>query len=178
MTRDSRSQLAEVPARLVWGTGCGRRRRPDAAEVGYSTTFLVSGGIRLGGRMHYVGMPAHRTRVRNLMGGNASFRREIFKEVGGFRSGIGRAKASCLWAVKRLSFVSGSHSSCRARSFFSTIGQRFGTVSLPSVADLRTIAPAVMPKVSRRRWSQGVSGRMTDSRPSVTIRPEPFRGAL
>ena len=40
----------------------------------------------------YVGMSAHRTRVRNLMGGNASFRREIFKEVGGFRSGIGRAQ--------------------------------------------------------------------------------------
>ena len=40
----------------------------------------------------YVGMPDHRTPVRNLMGGNASFRREIFEQVGGFRSGIGRAR--------------------------------------------------------------------------------------
>jgi glucosyl-dolichyl phosphate glucuronosyltransferase len=41
----------------------------------------------------YVGMPARRAPVRNLMGGNASFRREIFAEVGGFTSGIGRSMA-------------------------------------------------------------------------------------
>jgi GT2 family glycosyltransferase len=40
----------------------------------------------------YVGMPTQRAPVRNLMGGNASFKREIFAEVGGFRSGIGRAQ--------------------------------------------------------------------------------------
>jgi glucosyl-dolichyl phosphate glucuronosyltransferase len=40
----------------------------------------------------YVGMPTQRAPVRNVMGGNASFRREIFNEVGGFRSGIGRAQ--------------------------------------------------------------------------------------
>lgn len=40
----------------------------------------------------YVGMPDHRAPVRNLLGGNASFRREAFGQVGGFRSGIGRAQ--------------------------------------------------------------------------------------
>lgn len=40
----------------------------------------------------YVGMPAHRAPVRNLLGGNASFRREVFEKVGGFSSGIGRAQ--------------------------------------------------------------------------------------
>jgi glucosyl-dolichyl phosphate glucuronosyltransferase len=40
----------------------------------------------------YVGMPTHRAPVRNLLGGNASFRREIFEKVGGFRSGIGRGQ--------------------------------------------------------------------------------------
>ena len=40
----------------------------------------------------YVGMPDHRAPVRNLLGGNASFRREVFEQVGGFRSGIGRAQ--------------------------------------------------------------------------------------
>jgi glucosyl-dolichyl phosphate glucuronosyltransferase len=40
----------------------------------------------------YVGMPEHRAPVRNLLGGNASFRREVFGHVGGFRSGIGRAQ--------------------------------------------------------------------------------------
>lgn len=39
----------------------------------------------------YVGMPTGRAPVRNLLGGNASFRREVFDTVGGFRSGIGRA---------------------------------------------------------------------------------------
>jgi glycosyltransferase involved in cell wall biosynthesis len=39
----------------------------------------------------YLGMPTSRAPVRNLHGGNASFRREVFGEVGGFRSGIGRS---------------------------------------------------------------------------------------
>jgi glycosyltransferase involved in cell wall biosynthesis len=38
----------------------------------------------------YVGMPTYRAPVRNLLGGNASFTREIFDKVGGFKSGIGR----------------------------------------------------------------------------------------
>jgi GT2 family glycosyltransferase len=40
----------------------------------------------------YVGMPTHRAPVRNLLGGNASFRREVFDKVGGFKTGIGRAQ--------------------------------------------------------------------------------------
>ena len=40
----------------------------------------------------YVGMPRQRAPVRNLLGGNASFLREVFGQVGGFRSGIGRAQ--------------------------------------------------------------------------------------
>ncbi len=39
----------------------------------------------------YVGMPATRAPVRNLLGGNASFRREVFDVIGGFSSGIGRS---------------------------------------------------------------------------------------
>ena len=39
----------------------------------------------------YAGLPTSRAQVRNLFGGNASFRREIFDTVGGFRSGIGRS---------------------------------------------------------------------------------------
>jgi glucosyl-dolichyl phosphate glucuronosyltransferase len=40
----------------------------------------------------YVGMPTRRAPVRNLLGGNASFRREVFDKVGGFTSGIGRGR--------------------------------------------------------------------------------------
>jgi len=41
----------------------------------------------------YLGMSAHRTPVRNLLGANASFRREIFAHVGGFTNGLGRSAA-------------------------------------------------------------------------------------
>jgi GT2 family glycosyltransferase len=40
----------------------------------------------------YIGMPTRRAPVRNLLGGNASFRREVFDKVGGFTSGIGRGR--------------------------------------------------------------------------------------
>jgi GT2 family glycosyltransferase len=40
----------------------------------------------------YVGMPRGRAPIRNVMGGNASFKREVFEEVGGFKTGIGRAQ--------------------------------------------------------------------------------------
>ncbi|NRQ40355.1 glycosyltransferase [Nonomuraea sp. NN258] len=39
----------------------------------------------------YRGMPAVRAPIRNVMGGNAAFLREIVAEVGGFHSGIGRS---------------------------------------------------------------------------------------
>jgi GT2 family glycosyltransferase len=41
----------------------------------------------------YLGMPTRATPVRNLIGCNMSFRREVFARVGGFRSGIGRIGA-------------------------------------------------------------------------------------
>jgi glucosyl-dolichyl phosphate glucuronosyltransferase len=39
----------------------------------------------------YRGMPESRLPVRNLLGANASFRREAFELAGGFRNGIGRS---------------------------------------------------------------------------------------
>lgn len=38
----------------------------------------------------YRGMPTGRAPIRNVMGGNAAFRRKVISEVGGFHSGIGR----------------------------------------------------------------------------------------
>ena len=38
----------------------------------------------------YRGLPSERAAVRNLIGASMSFRRELFAELGGFRSGIGR----------------------------------------------------------------------------------------
>jgi glucosyl-dolichyl phosphate glucuronosyltransferase len=39
----------------------------------------------------YTGMPESRAEVRNIMGGNASYRGELFQQVGGFRHNIGRS---------------------------------------------------------------------------------------
>jgi GT2 family glycosyltransferase len=39
----------------------------------------------------YTGLPTRRTTVRNVFGGNMSFRRKVLTELGGFRDGIGRA---------------------------------------------------------------------------------------
>jgi glycosyltransferase involved in cell wall biosynthesis len=40
---------------------------------------------------NYLGMPEPGRPVRNLLGGNASFRREVFDRVGDFTSGVGRS---------------------------------------------------------------------------------------
>ncbi|GHH67019.1 glycosyl transferase family 2 [Streptosporangium violaceochromogenes] len=39
----------------------------------------------------YRGMPTKRAPIRNVMGGNAAFRRELVERVGGFHTGIGRS---------------------------------------------------------------------------------------
>lgn len=38
----------------------------------------------------YLGLPTHAQPVRNLIGCNMSFRRQVFEAVGGFRNGLGR----------------------------------------------------------------------------------------
>jgi GT2 family glycosyltransferase len=43
---------------------------------------------------NYKGMPPSGAPVRNLLGGNMSFRREVFSLIDGFASGIGRSAAS------------------------------------------------------------------------------------
>jgi glycosyltransferase involved in cell wall biosynthesis len=73
---------------------------PDVMGVGGLTEPLWAGGRRpswfpdefdwvVG--CSYRGLPVTVSPVRNLMGGNASFRREVFSVAGGFRSGIGRS---------------------------------------------------------------------------------------
>lgn len=44
----------------------------------------------------YQGMPWQPTPVRNLIGANMSFRREVIERVGGFRTGVGQVGASML----------------------------------------------------------------------------------
>jgi hypothetical protein len=49
-------------------------------------------------------MPRSRARIRNLMGGNMSVRREAFGVAGDFRSGIGRARGRALLACEDTEF--------------------------------------------------------------------------
>ncbi|MFG2678915.1 glycosyltransferase family 2 protein [Streptomyces sp. NPDC048392] len=60
----------------VWASG----RRPDWFPEEFDWVVGCS----------YRGLPPGRARVRNVLGGNASFRREAFDAAGGFATGIGR----------------------------------------------------------------------------------------
>ncbi|WP_419993704.1 glycosyltransferase family 2 protein [Streptomyces boninensis] len=60
----------------VWASG----RRPSWFPAEFDWTVGCT----------YTGVPPGRARVRNVMGGNAAFRRESFTAAGGFATGIGR----------------------------------------------------------------------------------------
>ena len=63
--------------RPMWDTG----RRPRWFPEEFDWTIGCT----------YRGLPAERKAIRNVMGGNAAFRREVVGAVGGFHSGIGRS---------------------------------------------------------------------------------------
>ncbi|MFD0884092.1 glycosyltransferase family 2 protein [Streptosporangium algeriense] len=63
--------------RPLWATG----RRPGWFPREFDWTVGCS----------YRGMPTRRAPIRNVMGGNAAFRRELVGQVGGFHTGIGRS---------------------------------------------------------------------------------------
>ncbi|MEV7008063.1 glycosyltransferase family 2 protein [Streptosporangium sp. NPDC051022] len=73
---------------------------PAVVGVGGLTRPLWATGHRPGWFPHefdwtvgctYRGMPTDRAPIRNVMGGNAAFRRELVGQVGGFHTGIGRS---------------------------------------------------------------------------------------
>jgi GT2 family glycosyltransferase len=63
----------------VWASGARPRWYPEEFDWVHGAS--------------YRGMPLGRARVRNVLGGNASFRRSLLLEVGGFDTGIGRGAA-------------------------------------------------------------------------------------
>lgn len=83
----------------------------------------------------YLGMSAHRTPVRNLLGANASFRREIFAGVGGFTNGLGRSVAKLPLG-------------CEETEFCIRIGQRLPDKVL--VTDDRAVVRHRVPEVRSR----------------------------
>ncbi len=72
----------------------------------------------------YRGMPETRGPVRNLLGGNASFRREAFELAGGFRNGIGRSAGSRPLGCEETEFCIRLSQRCpRSRCCSSTTGR-------------------------------------------------------
>ena len=100
----------------------------------------------------YLGMPTLRAPVRNLLGGNASFRRDVFEHVGGFISGIGRDRASARSAARRPSSASGSASGSPGRSCCSTSRRSSGIASVRTGAASATSGPAATPRACPRPW--------------------------
>ena len=115
----------------------------------------------------YRGMPESREPVRNLLGGNASFRREAFERSGGFQNGIGRSAGKrplgceetelCIRVSQQLP---GSRVPLRRPGHDLAPGPRRIAAGSP------TSALAVMPKASPRRWSPPTSVPETASRRS------------
>jgi glucosyl-dolichyl phosphate glucuronosyltransferase len=105
---------------------------------------------------NYLGMPAPRQPVRNLLGGNASFRRGVFGAVGGFASEVGRSAAKLPLG-------------CEETEFCIKIGQRLPGATL--VIDDRAVIwhrvsdqRATLKYFLTRCYAEGISKAVVTSR--------------
>ena len=97
----------------------------------------------------YIGMPTHRAPVRNVLGGKAPFRRDVFEQVGGFISGIGRDRGKRRLVARKPSSASGSASGCPGRSCCSTSKRSSGIASVRTAAASATTVRAVAEGLSK-----------------------------
>jgi GT2 family glycosyltransferase len=100
----------------------------------------------------YTGQPEFQTEVRNLMGCNMSFRREVFARVGGFAEDIGRIGKNPLGCEETELCI-------RARQAYLRAGEKIRIVFEPAaVVDHRVSADRVEWAYLRRRsWAEGLS---------------------
>jgi glucosyl-dolichyl phosphate glucuronosyltransferase len=100
----------------------------------------------------YTGQPLRQSDVRNLMGCNMSFRREVFARVGGFAEDIGRIGKNPLGCEETELCI-------RARQAYQRAGEKIRIVFEPAaVVDHRVSADRVEWAYLRRRsWSEGLS---------------------
>ena len=75
-------------AKPAWPAGAGRPVTLPSA--GPDEDWSVRGELDWVVGCTYTGQPAEQAQVRNLMGCNMSFRRDVFAEVGGFSEDLGR----------------------------------------------------------------------------------------
>jgi hypothetical protein len=140
--RSGESGLAEIPERLIRQRQRARHRRFDPAAMGHRAAGLVTGGVRTA--CMFVGRKSGW--VQNLLGGNASFRREAFDIVG-----LSEPHRSLRWhpavrsVANRRSFASGLSRLCPNSAFIfdarSVIWHRYRRCA----ADFTISARAAMP---------------------------------
>jgi GT2 family glycosyltransferase len=100
----------------------------------------------------YTGQPTEQAEVRNLMGCNMSFRREVFERVGGFAEDIGRIGKNPLGCEETELCI-------RARQAYHRAGEKIRIVFEPgAIVDHRVSADRVEWAYLRRRsWAEGLS---------------------
>jgi glucosyl-dolichyl phosphate glucuronosyltransferase len=100
----------------------------------------------------YTGQPVRRAEVRNLMGCNMSFRREVFERIGGFAEDIGRIGKNPLGCEETELCI-------RARQHYQRAGEKIRILFEPTaVVDHRVSADRVEWAYLRRRsWAEGLS---------------------
>jgi glucosyl-dolichyl phosphate glucuronosyltransferase len=100
----------------------------------------------------YTGQPVRQAEVRNLMGCNMSFRREVFERVGGFAEDIGRIGKNPLGCEETELCI-------RARQHYRRAGEKIRILFEPAaVVDHRVSADRVEWAYLRRRsWAEGLS---------------------
>lgn len=100
----------------------------------------------------YTGQPTEQAEVRNLMGCNMSFRREVFARVGGFAEDIGRIGKNPLGCEETELCI-------RARQAFQAAGDPIRIVFEPRAAvDHRVSGDRVeWAYLLRRSWAEGLS---------------------
>jgi cellulose synthase/poly-beta-1,6-N-acetylglucosamine synthase-like glycosyltransferase len=100
----------------------------------------------------YTGQPLRQAEVRNLMGCNMSFRREVFERVGGFAEDIGRIGKNPLGCEETELCI-------RARQHYKRAGEKIRILFEPAaVVDHRVTPDRIEWAYLRRRsWAEGLS---------------------
>jgi len=100
----------------------------------------------------YTGQPARQSDVRNLMGCNMSFRREVFQRVGGFAEDIGRIGKNPLGCEETELCI-------RARQAYQRAGEKIRIVFEPAAVVDHRVSPdrVEWAYLRRRSWAEGLS---------------------
>jgi GT2 family glycosyltransferase len=100
----------------------------------------------------YTGQPVRQSDVRNLMGCNMSFRREVFERVGGFAEDIGRIGKNPLGCEETELCI-------RARQAYQRAGEKIRIVFEPAAVVDHRVSPdrVEWAYLRRRSWAEGLS---------------------